>query len=68
VIFNGGGDGIRWHSASKDSFDRDGVGGGFSSKRRIDAGVLGEADQRQWLAQRRWLSVGSNLHGGRSYL
>jgi hypothetical protein len=43
AVFNGGGDGVRQRSGSKDSFDGDGVGGGCSSKRQIDARVSGAA-------------------------
>jgi hypothetical protein len=39
VVFNDGGDGVRWRSGSKDCSGGDGVGGGSSSKRWIGAGV-----------------------------
>jgi hypothetical protein len=46
AVFNGGGDGIRWHSVSMDSSSGDGVGEGSSSKRRMSAGVFGAAARR----------------------
>jgi hypothetical protein len=47
VVFNGGGDGVRWHSGSKDSSDGNGVGGGSTSKRRIAMGGFGVATRRR---------------------
>jgi hypothetical protein len=43
VVFNGGGDDVRRHSGSKDSFGCDIVGRGSSSKRRIGTGGSGVA-------------------------
>jgi hypothetical protein len=47
AVFNGGGDGIRWQSGSKDSSDGNGVGGGSTSKRRIATGGFGVAARRR---------------------
>jgi hypothetical protein len=48
VVFNGGGDGVRRCSGSKDSSGGDGVGGGSSSKRRIGTGGSSVATRRRW--------------------
>jgi hypothetical protein len=68
VAFNGGRDGVRRHSSSKDSSGSGGVGGGSSSKQWIGTGSFGEVDQRRWLARRWRLGVGSNPHGVGIYL
>jgi hypothetical protein len=46
AVFNGGGDGVQWHSSTKGSSDSDGVGGGSSSKRRI--GMGGSSAAARW--------------------
>jgi hypothetical protein len=48
AVFNGGGDGVRRCSGSKDSSDGDAVGGGSSSKRRIRTGGSGVVARRRW--------------------
>jgi hypothetical protein len=49
VVFNDGVDGVRLCSGSKDFSGSGGVGGGYSSKRWIGAGVSGAAARRQRL-------------------
>jgi hypothetical protein len=44
---NGGGDGVRWRSVSKDFSGGDGVGEGSSSRRRIETGGSGVAARRR---------------------
>jgi hypothetical protein len=64
AIFNGGGDGVRRCSGSKDSSGGDGVGGGSSSKRRIGTGGSGVAARRRWrglaMAARVWAKFPSD--------
>jgi hypothetical protein len=47
AVFNGGGDGVRWHSGSKGFSGSGGVGGGSSFKRRISVGVSDAVARRQ---------------------
>jgi hypothetical protein len=48
VVFNSGGDGIQRCSGSKDSSGCDGVGGDFSSNRRIEMRGFGVAARTRW--------------------
>jgi hypothetical protein len=68
AVFNSGGDGVRRRFGSKDSSGGDGVGGGSSSKRRIDAGVLGAVARRQRRGSALAARVRPNLHGIWHYL
>jgi hypothetical protein len=68
AAFNGGGDGVRRYSGSKDSSGSGDVGGGSSSKRKIGAGGLDKMVQRRWMARRWRLGIGSNPHGVGLYL
>jgi hypothetical protein len=68
VVFNGGGDGVRRCSISKDSFGSDGVYGGSSSKQRIDLGVFGTVARRQRRGSAMAASVWPNSHGIGHYL
>jgi hypothetical protein len=47
AVFNGGGDGVRWRSSSKNSSGSNGVGGGSSSKHRIGTGGSSVAARRR---------------------
>jgi hypothetical protein len=62
AAFNGGGDGVQWRTSSKNYSGSSGVGGGSSSKWQIGAGDPDKGDQQRWMATRRWLNIGSNLH------
>jgi hypothetical protein len=47
AVFNGGGDDVRWRFGSKSFSGSGGVGGGSSSKWRINVGVFGVVARRQ---------------------
>jgi hypothetical protein len=68
AAFNDGGDSIRRCSGSMDSSGSGSVGGGSSSKQRIDTGALKKLDQWRWMAKKRRLGIGSNPHGVGLYL
>jgi hypothetical protein len=68
AIFNGGGDGVRRHSGSKDSSDGDGVGGGSSSMQQIDVGVSGAAARRHRRGSAMAARVRPNSHRIGHYL
>jgi hypothetical protein len=68
VVFNGGGDGVRRCSGSKDSSGSDSIGGGSSFKRRIGAGVFCVVARRQRRGPAMAARVWPNSHGIGYYL
>jgi hypothetical protein len=68
AVFNGGGDGVRWRSVSRDSSGSDGVGRGSSTKQRINVGVFGAVARQQRRDLGMVARVRPNSHGIGHYL